>query len=58
MNKLLTTALIILLSMPAHAVTLKIATVTPEGSQWMEDMRAKRAPLSRTGQHRPPLPVK
>jgi len=40
MKKLLITALIILLSLPAYAVTLKIATVTPEGSQWMEDMRA------------------
>jgi len=27
-------------SLPAYAVTLKIATVTPEGSQWMKDMRA------------------
>ncbi len=28
------------LCMPLHAATLKIATVTPEGSQWMKDMRA------------------
>ncbi len=27
-------------SLPVHAVTLKIATVTPEGSQWMKDMRS------------------
>ena len=40
MKKLLTTALILLFSLPAHAATLKIATVTPEGSQWMKDMRA------------------
>lgn len=32
------------LAFPAHgAVTLKIATVTPEGSQWMKDMRASAA---------------
>jgi TRAP-type C4-dicarboxylate transport system substrate-binding protein len=40
MKKLLITALVLLFSLPAHAVTLKIATVTPEGSQWMNDMRA------------------
>ena len=40
MKKLLITALILLLGMPAYAATLKIATVTPEGSQWMKDMRA------------------
>lgn len=28
------------LSLPAHAVTLKIATVAPESSQWMKDMRS------------------
>jgi len=27
-------------SLPVHAVTLKIATVTPEGTQWMKDMRS------------------
>ena len=27
-------------ALPLQAATLKIATVTPEGSQWMEDMRA------------------
>lgn len=27
-------------SLPLQAATLKIATVTPEGSQWMKDMRA------------------
>ncbi|MCH7536615.1 MAG: TRAP transporter substrate-binding protein DctP [Proteobacteria bacterium] len=30
----------LLFSMPAMALTLKIATVTPEGSQWMKDMRS------------------
>ena len=28
------------LGLPLQAATLKIATVTPEGSQWMKDMRA------------------
>ena len=28
------------LGLPLQAATLKIATVTPEGSQWMQDMRA------------------
>ena len=40
MKKLLLFALLCFLSVPASAVTLKIATVTPEGSQWMKDMRA------------------
>lgn len=30
----------LLFSMPAMSLTLKIATVTPEGSQWMKDMRS------------------
>lgn len=30
---------IFLFSMPALALTLKIATVTPEGTQWMKEMR-------------------
>jgi len=40
MKRLLTILLIALFSLPVHAETLKIATVTPEGSQWMKDMRA------------------
>jgi TRAP-type C4-dicarboxylate transport system substrate-binding protein len=40
MKKLLITLLIVLFSLPLQAETLKIATVTPEGSQWMKDMRA------------------
>jgi len=30
----------LLFSMPAMALTLKIATVTPNGSQWMKDMKS------------------
>ena len=40
MKKLILSIAVLLLSAPAMAVTLKIATVTPEGSQWMNDMRA------------------
>ena len=40
MKKLLITLLIASFSLPLHAQTLKVATVTPEGSQWMKDMRA------------------
>ena len=40
MKKLLLTILTLTFSLPLQAATLKIATVTPEGSQWMEDMRA------------------
>ena len=40
MKRLFFTTLILALSMPLHAATLKIATVTPEGSGWMTDMRA------------------
>ena len=40
MKRLLTILLIALVSLPVQAETLKIATVTPEGSQWMKDMRA------------------
>lgn len=44
MNKLFLTTLILAaglaLGLPLQAATLKIATVTPEGSQWMQDMRA------------------
>ena len=40
MKKLFLTVLVLAFSLPLHAATLKIATVTPEGSQWMKDMRA------------------
>jgi TRAP-type C4-dicarboxylate transport system substrate-binding protein len=40
MNKALLASLVLALSLPLQAATLKIATVTPEGSQWMTDMRA------------------
>lgn len=40
MNKLLITLLAIVLGGVANAAPLKIATLTPEGSQWMKDMRA------------------
>jgi TRAP-type C4-dicarboxylate transport system substrate-binding protein len=40
MKKLILTTLILVLALPVEAAVLKIATVTPEGSQWMEDMRA------------------
>lgn len=40
MKKLLLTILVLAFSAPLYAATLKVATVTPEGSQWMKDMRA------------------
>lgn len=41
MKNLILVIVALLMSLPATAaVTLKIATVTPEGSQWMKDMRA------------------
>lgn len=40
MMKLFPALLALMLVAPAHAVMLKIATVTPEGSQWMQDMRS------------------
>jgi len=39
MKRLFLTILVLALSLPLQAATLKIATVTPEGSQWMKDMR-------------------
>jgi len=45
MKKLVWTLITVLFSLPAHAVTLKIATVTPENSQWMKDMRASAAEI-------------
>ena len=40
MKKLILCIAVLVLSTPAMAVTLKIATATPEGTQWMNDMRA------------------
>lgn len=40
MNRLLITLLALACTGAATAATLKIATVTPEGSQWMDDLRA------------------
>ena len=40
MKKIILSILVLILSAPAMAVTLKIATATPNGSQWMKDMRA------------------
>ena len=40
MNKILIAILALMIGGVASAATLKIATVTPEGSQWMKDMRA------------------
>ncbi len=40
MTRIFLIILTLMFSLPVHAVTLKIATVTPEGSQWMKDMRA------------------
>jgi len=37
----------LLFGLSAHAATLKIATVTPEGSQWMKDMRASAAEIKK-----------
>ena len=40
MRRILLIVLALMFSLPVQAVTLKIATVTPEGSQWMKDMRS------------------
>ena len=45
MKKLAWVLITLFFSVPVHAVTLKIATVTPEGSQWMKDMRASAAEI-------------
>jgi TRAP-type C4-dicarboxylate transport system substrate-binding protein len=45
MKKLFVVIAALMLSMPAMAVTLKIATATPNGSQWMTDMRAGAAEI-------------
>jgi len=45
MKKLILSIVVLMLSAPAMAVTLKIATATPNGSQWMNDMRASAAEI-------------
>ncbi|MCH9693912.1 MAG: TRAP transporter substrate-binding protein DctP [Gammaproteobacteria bacterium] len=40
MNRFIASIVLLFLCAPAMAATLKIATVTPEGTQWMKDMRA------------------
>ena len=45
MNRLLVILTVLMLGAPASAATLKIATVTPEGSAWMEEMRASAAEI-------------
>ena len=45
MKKLILSIVVLMLTTPAMAVTLKIATATPNGSQWMKDMRASAAEI-------------
>ena len=45
MKKLILSMVVLMLSAPAMAMTLKIATATPNGSQWMKDMRASAAEI-------------
>ena len=46
MKKILLVAVALIVSFPVNAaVTLKIATVTPENSQWMQDMRTSAAEI-------------
>lgn len=40
MTRFLITFYALMIAVTANAATLKVATVTPEGSQWMKDMRA------------------
>ena len=40
MKKLFLILFASVLSLPAYAVTLKIATATPDGTQWMDEMRS------------------
>ena len=50
MKRILLIVLALMFSLPVQAVTLKIATVTPEGSQWMKDMRSSAKEIKkRTG---------
>lgn len=50
--KLLFAISALMLGMPAMALTLKIATVTPEGSQWMKDMRSSAKEIKERTQGR------
>ena len=45
MKRLLLVLAAILISGASHAAVLKLATVAPEGSQWMKDMRASAAEI-------------
>ncbi len=45
MKKIILSILVLMFSAPAMAVTLKIATATPNGSQWMKDMREGAAEI-------------
>ena len=45
MKKFVFTFVVLIVSLPAWSATLKIATITPEGSQWMTDMRASAAEI-------------
>ena len=45
MKKFLFSLILLALAGTVNAATLKIATVTPEGSQWMKDMRASAAEI-------------
>ena len=47
MKKFILSIVVLIFSVPAMAVTLKIATVTPNGSQWMTDMRAGAAAIKK-----------
>ncbi len=47
MKKLILSIAVLMFGMPAMAVTLKIATVAPNGSQWMVEMRASAAEIRR-----------
>jgi TRAP-type C4-dicarboxylate transport system substrate-binding protein len=45
MKKVILLVAALIISAPATSATLKIATITPEGSQWMTDMRASAAEI-------------
>jgi TRAP-type C4-dicarboxylate transport system substrate-binding protein len=47
MKRLFAAFIVLFVSLPALPATLKIATITPEGSQWMTDMRASAAVIKR-----------
>jgi TRAP-type C4-dicarboxylate transport system substrate-binding protein len=47
MNKFLMTGLLLACAGLTEAATLKIATVTPEGSEWMREMRAGAAEIEK-----------